>query len=214
LRPAPEGLTHILPAAALAVLSLAAWLAFRHRVPLYIALGAGLVALFLLYFFRDPERRVPEGAGLIISPADGRVVVVAEVDEPFFIKGRARQVSVFMSPLDVHVNRAPVAGRVAYKQYHPGKFLPAYKDKASLDNEQMHLGIETAGGRVLVKQIAGALARRVICHPNIGDEVAAGQRMGLIKLGSRLDVMVPTEARIEVRVGDRVRAGETAIGGW
>ncbi|HBE72633.1 MAG TPA: phosphatidylserine decarboxylase family protein [candidate division Zixibacteria bacterium] len=214
MRPAPEGLTHILPAAALAALSLAAWLAFRHRVPLYIALGAGLVALFLLYFFRDPERRVPEGAGLIISPADGRVVVVAEVDEPFFIKGRARQVSVFMSPLDVHVNRAPVAGRVAYKKYHPGKFLPAYKDKASLDNEQMHLGIETAGGRVLVKQIAGALARRVICHPNIGDEVAAGQRMGLIKLGSRLDVMVPTEARIEVRVGDRVRAGETAIGGW
>jgi phosphatidylserine decarboxylase len=113
LRPAPEGLTHILPAAALAALSLAAWLAFRHRVPLYIALGAGLVALFLLYFFRDPERRGPEGAGLIISPADGRVVVVAEVDEPFFIKGRARQVSVFMSPLDVHVNRAPVAGRVA-----------------------------------------------------------------------------------------------------
>lgn len=214
MRIAPEGLPHILPAAALAALSLAAWLALRHRAPLWLAMAAGLVALFLLYFFRDPARQAPADPGAIVSPADGRVVVVAEVDEPFFIKGRARQVSVFMSPLDVHVNRAPAAGRVAYKKYHPGKFLPAYRDKASLDNEQMHLGIETAGGRVLVKQIAGAVARRIVCYPEIGDEVEAGQRMGLIKLGSRLDLFLPPDAAVSARVGDRVRAGLTVVGSW
>ncbi len=214
MRIAPEGLDAIVPAASLASLSLLLWLLVRHRVPLYLTLAAGIVFLFLLFFFRDPERKPPEGENIVASPADGRVVLVAEVDEPFFIKGRARQVSIFMSPLDVHVNRSPVSGRVAYKKYYPGRFLPAYKDKASLDNEQMHLGIETARGRVLVKQIAGVLARRIVCHPETGESVEAGQRIGLIKLGSRLDLFLPPMASISVRVGDRVRAGKTAVGNW
>jgi phosphatidylserine decarboxylase len=116
-----------------------------------------------------------------------------------------------MSPLNVHVNRIPASGRVAYKKYYPGKFLPAYRDKASTDNEQMHLGIATGKGPVLVKQIAGLVARRIVCHPQVGEEVRAGQRMGLIKLGSRLDVLMPLEWKVTVSPGQAVRAGETAI---
>lgn len=214
MRIAPEGLPLILPAAALAALSLATWLALGHRAPLWLALAAGCVFIFLLYFFRDPARRPPVETGSIVSPADGRVVTVVEVDEPFFLGDRAIQVSIFMSPLDVHVNRTPVSGKVAYKKYYPGKFLPAFRDKASLDNEQMHLGIETAKGRVLMKQIAGTLARRIVCYPELGETVEAGQRMGLIKLGSRLDLFLPPDAEVKVRVGERVRAGQTVLGSW
>ncbi len=214
MRLAPEGLATLIPAAVLAAAAAAAWLVFRHRAPLYLALAFGLVLLFLLYFFRDPLRKPPLETDAIVSPADGRVVMVAEVDEPSFIGGRARQLSIFMSPLDVHVNRVPVSGRVAYKKYHPGKFLPAYRDKASTDNEQMHLGIETRRGRFLVKQIAGLVARRIVCHPEVGDDVRAGQRMGIIKLGSRLDLLMPLEARASVRLGDMVKAGTTVVGEW
>lgn len=210
MRLAPEGLPMIMPAAALSALSLAAWMLLRQRAPLWLAAAAAALTLFLLFFFRDPERAaaLPDS---VISPADGRVVAVAEVDEPFFLKGRAWQVSIFMSPLNVHVNRIPASGKVAYKKYFPGKFLPAYRDKASTDNEQMHLGIATDKGPVLVKQIAGLVARRVICYPKPGDEVRAGDRMGLIKLGSRLDVLMPLEWTVAVSLGQTVRAGETTI---
>jgi phosphatidylserine decarboxylase len=200
----------IAPAAVLAALSACAWLVLRHRAPLWLAAAAAALTLFLLFFFRDPERAAA-APDSVVSPADGRVVALAEVDEPWFIRGRARQVSIFMSPLNVHVNRIPASGRVAYKKYYPGKFLPAYRDKASTDNEQMHLGIATGKGPVLVKQIAGLVARRIVCHPQVGEEVRAGQRMGLIKLGSRLDVLMPLEWKVTVSPGQAVRAGETAI---
>lgn len=212
MRLAPEGMPMIIPAAALAALSLAAWLILRHRAPLWLAAAAAAVALFLLFFFRDPRREAAAAPGLVVSPADGRVVAVAEVDEPHFIRGRARQVSIFMSPLNVHVNRIPAPGKVGYKKYYPGKFLPAYREKASTDNEQLHLGIVTEEGPVLVKQIAGLVARRIVCHPEVGDEVRTGQRMGLIKLGSRLDVLMPLWWTVSVKTGQTVRAGETTIG--
>ncbi len=211
MRLASEGLSLIIPAAALALLSACAWLMLRHRAPLWLTAAAAAATLFLVFFFRDPDRVAPAEPDKVVSPADGRVVVVAEVDEPSFIRGRARQVSIFMSPLNVHVNRIPTSGKVAYKKYYPGRFLPAYRDKASTDNEQMHLGLETAQGKVLVKQIAGLVARRIVCHPEVGEEVWAGQRMGLIKLGSRLDVLMPLEWSLAVKTGQSVRAGETAI---
>lgn len=212
MRIASEGWPLILPALVLAAacLAVAWWGGYR---PIYYLFWAALaVAVFLLFFFRDPERVPPRDPGLIISPADGRVVIVAEADEPFFLKSRAWQVSIFMSPLDVHVNRSPAPGRVEYKKYYPGKFLPAFKDKASTDNEQVHLGIATDRGRILLKQIAGILARRVVCHPQVGQSVAAGQRLGLIKFGSRVDLFIPISVRISVSRGQRVRAGETIIG--
>lgn len=210
MRLAPEGFAMIVPAAVLAALSACAWLMLRHRPLLWLAAAVAAVTIFLLFFFRDPERTgaAPDS---VVSPADGRVVMVAEVDEPSFIHGRARQVSIFMSPLNVHVNRIPASGRIAHKRYYPGKFIPAYRDKASTDNEQMHLGIETEQGLVLVKQIAGLVARRIVCHPEVGDQVRAGQRMGLIKLGSRLDVLMPLGWTVAVRPGQTVRAGQTVI---
>lgn len=211
MRLTPEGLPLILPAALLAALGLAGWLALGHRATLWLAFAAGLLTFFLLYFFRDPDRKITTGSGILVSPADGRVVIVAEVDEPSFIQGRARQISIFMSPLDVHVNRIPHSGRVSFKKYFPGKFIAAYKDKASTDNEQMHLGIETDSGRMLVKQIAGMIARRIVCYPTVGEEVITGQRMGMIKLGSRVDVLMPVAWRASVLPGQRVRAGETVI---
>lgn len=212
MRIAFDGWPLILPALILAAVGLAGALMGGQRFAYYLFWAALLVAGFLSFFFRDPERRPPREADLIISPADGRVVIVAQVEEPFFLQSPAWQVSIFMSPLDVHVNRSPASGRVEYKKYYPGKFLPAFKDKASTDNEQVHLGLATDRGKLLLKQIAGILARRVVCRPRVGESVAAGQRLGLIKFGSRVDLFVPASVRISVTSGQRVRAGETIIG--
>ncbi|HTY07741.1 MAG TPA: phosphatidylserine decarboxylase family protein [Candidatus Edwardsbacteria bacterium] len=211
MRVAPEGIYEILLALALAAVFGALALAYRCQWTALLSAGCAIAGLFFCFFFRDPDRAMPADPAALLSPADGTVVIVGEVDEPYFIKGRARQVSIFMSPLDVHINRLPLAGTVGYKQYYPGKFLPAFRDKASTDNEQTHLGVASPNGKVLIKQIAGTLARRVVCHPNVGDDVSQGQRYGLIKLGSRLDLFFPLAWEVHVRLQDKVRGGLTTI---
>lgn len=180
----------------------------------YLAVAMAVFTVFFLNFFRDPERTTPAEPGLVVSPADGRVVVAEpSVDEPRFLGRRAAQVSIFMSPLDVHVNRAPVAGEVVGVHYNAGKYFAAFSDKASLDNEQNAVVMRSAEGRDLVFiQIAGFLARRIVCRLKRGDRCERGERVGMIKLGSRVDVFVAGEIELEVKLGDRVTAGETVIG--
>lgn len=179
-------------------------------------LGVLLVmgGLFFVNFFRDPRRTPPAGDRLLVSPADGRVLFVEpEVDEPRFLGSRAAMVSIFMSPLDVHVNRAPVDGEVERVQYNPGKYFAAYSDKASLDNEQNAVVVRAADGRrILFIQIAGFLARRIVCRVRPGERVRRGDRVGMIKLGSRVDVWITGPVHLRVKSGDRVRAGETVLG--
>jgi phosphatidylserine decarboxylase len=171
------------------------------------------LALWLLVFFRDPERTGPRGDRYVIAPADGKIVSTVETDEPAFLRARALRISIFMSVFDVHVNRYPVAGAVAYRHYNAGKFLHAAADKASLDNEQSSIGIDGPHGPVLVRQIAGAIARRIVTDARVGDPATQGARLGMIRFGSRVDVYLPLTAHAapQVRVGDRVSAGATVL---
>jgi len=178
---------------------------------------AGLVIAFTLYFFRDPQRTPPPEAAqgfLLLAPADGKVVVVDTVDfEPLYLKGPARQVSIFLSPLNVHVNRAPADGVIEFDQYVSGEYLVAWHPKASEKNERSQLGLRhQTGTKVLFKQIAGAVARRIVYHISVGDTVRAGERFGIVKFGSRMDLLVPPHVLLDVKVGDRVTAGETILG--
>jgi len=173
------------------------------------------VALFLLGFFRDPRRTPPADGGAVLAPADGRVVKAALVDDHRFHRGPAHQVSIFMSPVDVHVNRNPVGGRVVDVRYHPGRYFRAFAEKASLDNEQNAIILEDARGRRLAfVQIAGFLARRIVCYLKPGMVIERGARCGLIMFGSRVDVFLPPDAQLRVGVGARTRAGETVIAEW
>jgi phosphatidylserine decarboxylase len=172
-------------------------------------LGALLlgVGVFSAFFFRDPDRPVPSEAGLLVSPADGKVVQVT--DAPAGHEGT--QVSIFLSILDVHVNRAPMAGRIAKVEYNPGEFLPAFDDKASARNEQNTVTVEDGDTRVVFKQIAGLIARRIVFRKGVGDAVGRGERVGLIRFGSRVDVFVPPGFEIRVRRGERVSSGSSVL---
>ena len=206
MRIAREGFPLILSAAVLTILALAAnWL-------LVAALfGAAMIAL--AGFFRDPERVIPAGEGLIVAPADGRVVSIADIVDDRFFAQAATRISIFLSPLDVHINRVPVAGRIAEIKYRAGKFLAAYKNEASRQNEQNALMIVDVQDRKLgVVQIAGVLARRIVCKVNSGDNMDRGERFGMIMFGSRTDLYLPRGCRVEVAEGQRVRGGETIMG--
>ncbi len=170
-----------------------------------------LLAVWVGYFFRDPERQGERGAALVIAPADGRIVQVVEVDEPAFMHGRALKISIFMNVFNVHVNRYAVTGRVSYTHYNPGKFLNAAVDKASLENEMSSVGIECGAHRVLMRQIAGLIARRIVTYSRPGDQAQQGERFGLIRFGSRVDVYVPPTSAPRVRVGEHTTAGTTVI---
>ena len=205
---APEGWPFVLGGTAFAV---AVYLLWPRGIPL-AALGL-LFALFSLWFFRNPARTPPPGAGIIVSPADGRIVYAGETPPGRYALLAGKKVSVFMSGLDVHVNRAPVTGRVASVRYHKGAFHVASVDKASLMNEQNGVAIATPEGRtVTYVQIAGIVARRIVCDLKEGDAVRQGQRVGMIRFGSRVDLYLPAEVRLSVAPGDRVLAGETVIG--
>lgn len=171
--------------------------------------GAGVTALFL-WFYRDPERKPPQGETLWVSPADGKVVEVLEASHPYV--GRTVKIGIFMSPLDVHVNRTPAAGTVDFLEYVPGKKLMAFNEKASEENERFCVGLETDQGRLLLVQVAGFLARRIVCRVRRGDFLERGRRYGMIKLGSKVDVYLPPNLAPSVVVGQRVKAGETVIG--
>jgi phosphatidylserine decarboxylase len=191
----------------------AAALAWRYAtVPLWMLAAAMFVlAIWVVYFFRDPERTGQRGEQLVVSPADGRIVQIIEVNEPDFVRGRALRISIFMNVFNVHVNRYPVSGKIAYVHYNAGKFLNAADDKASLENEQMSVGIETSHGRVLVRQIAGLIARRIVNYAAVGDEAEQGTRMGIIRFGSRVDVFMPPTSKVRVRLGDFPVAGVTVL---
>jgi phosphatidylserine decarboxylase len=205
----PAGAPFILGALALAVISGTA-VAWVLAIP-FVVLGAVFV-----FFFRDPDRVSPADDSFVLSPADGRVIVAgpALADAvPPAAAGQAswQQVSIFLSPMDVHVNRIPASGRVTRVSYTPGKFLPAYRTDAGGVNERSEIWIDHHGQTIVARQIVGILARRVVCRVQTGAEVRAGDRFGVMKFGSRMDIFVPATASIRVKVGDAVRAGETVI---
>ena len=166
-----------------------------------------LISGFTLFFFRDPERKTPNGDDLIISPADGKVFLIRELFENEFILDDAIQISIFMSPLNVHVNRIPISGEVKFLKYIPGKYIVAFEEKSSENNERKIIGIETGDGlKIMVKQIAGFIARRIVCEVKKGDKVKTGQRYGMIKFGSRVDVIMPkNKVEILVSIGQKVK---------
>ena len=177
------------------------------------ALGALLLTAFVTYFFRDPARVLPEETDAIVSPADGKVIVVREMDDDCFLHERVHKISIFMNVFNVHVNRIPLAGTVERVVLTPGRFYAADKDKAVLHNEYCALTVATPNNlRYAVVQIAGLIARRIVCRAEPGDRVAAGQRYGMIRFGSRLDLYLPLATEIRVREGELVRAGESVLG--
>ncbi|BBO86994.1 phosphatidylserine decarboxylase family protein [Desulfosarcina ovata] len=181
----------------------------------FLAILGLLVTGFICFFFRDPDRLVPGEAGAIVSPADGKVIKVEPVAQTPYFEGACIRVSVFMSIFNVHVNRAPHEGTIRQVSYHPGKFFSANLDKASADNEHNALLLESPDGKpVGVVQIAGLVARRIICRVQAGDSIGRGQRFGLICFGSRLDVYLPVDTEIRVAVGEKVQAGTTILGKW
>jgi phosphatidylserine decarboxylase len=175
-----------------------------------LAIPFALLGGFFAYFFRDPDRRVPGESGMVVSPADGKVMIAGSSDPRWAPPGEWTQVTIFLSPLDVHMNRAPVGGRITRIEYRPGKFLPAYKHEAN-DNELNEIWIESGGRTFVVRQVVGVLARRIVCRVHEGDEVARGERIGLMKFGSRMDVFMPADFEILASVGQRVVGGESIL---
>lgn len=179
------------------------------RIPLLL-LSAFLV-IFTLNFFRDPERTVPNKEKIVVSPADGRILFVKDVLDEKYINGKAKLVSIFMSPLNVHVNRIPISGKVEYVKYIQGEYLAAFEDKASERNERNEIGITSPAGKVFFTQIAGFVARRIVSDLKVGDSVNIGNRFGMIKFGSRVDIIVPEQWHVKVKKDDNVTAGETIL---
>jgi phosphatidylserine decarboxylase len=178
-----------------------------------IVIGAGIIFyLIVLQFFRSPVFTVLKNPNHVLAPADGKVVVIEETEEPEYLKARRRQISIFMSPVNVHVNRMPVAGHISYYRYHPGKYLVAWHPKSSTENERTTVVAKMENGvEVLFRQIAGAMARRIKCYVKVGQDLDQGQEFGFIKFGSRVDVFLPLDAKINVQVGDRTTAGKTIL---
>jgi len=205
VRIAPEGWPFI--AAAWILTAVAAWLWWP------VAILLGILAVWVVAFFRDPLRAGPRGERYVLAAAEGHVVHVIETEEPMYVKERAVRISIFLSVFDVHVNRYPVDGTVELVNYNRGKFLHAADEKASLDNEQSSIGLRGPRGRVLVRQIAGLIARRIVTDAKPGARVTQGDRLGLIRFGSRTDVVLPVSAHpvVKVKPGDRVRVGGTVL---
>ena len=170
------------------------------------------VTLFMALFFRDPDRTIPVAKGVFVSPADGKVILIKDVDEKDYLKAESKEISIFMSIFNVHVNRAPCDGNVSLVKHSPGKFLVAHKDAASIENENTVMVLQGKDGKILVRQVAGLVARRIVCKVKAGDMLRRGERYGMIKFGSRLDVYLPKETEIQVRAGDKVKAGQTVLG--
>jgi phosphatidylserine decarboxylase len=214
IRTAPEGRWFILGAWAIAVV-LVVVAARSGAVGWWIgAVVWILLSVWVVAFFRDPERAWVVGERLIVAPADGKVVSVLETDEPAFHGGRAVRISIFMNVFDNHVNRYPVSGVVAYRHYNAGKFGHAAAEKSSLANEQSSVGVNAAPGKVLVRQIAGLVARRIVTDHEVGTAVRQGQRLGMIRFGSRVDLFLPVGTRTLVHTGDTTRAGITVVAEW
>jgi len=208
---AREGYPFIGIATVLALAAFALALVRRSWSLWLLAVVITILALWVAYFFRDPERAGERGMDIAVAPADGKLIMIAEVDEPAFIGGKALRLSIFMNVFNVHVNRYPVDGTVEYVHYNPGKFLNAAAEKSSIENEQSSIGIDTGKHRVLVRQIAGLIARRIVTYSKKGQQVKQGDRMGLIRFGSRVDVFLPSDAKLRVQLGTLTTAGTTVL---
>ena len=200
---APEGLPFIV--IAIVIAAVGAYFSWRAFAILLV------LAVFVTAFFRDPFREIPQGKGLVVSPADGKVVMIVPTPAGHPGGAGSTQISIFLSVFDVHINRAPIAGRITDVVYNQGEFLPAFDDKASLRNEQNRAFIEGPEGRVGFTQIAGLIARRIVFRKKVGDVVARGEQVGLIRFGSRTDVFLPKGTTLDVKVGDRVSGGSSVI---
>jgi phosphatidylserine decarboxylase len=203
---AKEGIPFI--GAAVGITLLTAWFGWT-----IVAVGAAILTLFVSWFFRNPSRVIPQGPGLIVAPGDGRVLAIEEEFEPRFIKDRSIRISIFLNVFDVHINRLPCEGIIEDVQYQPGLFLVASRPDATLRNEQNAVMIRTPqGAKVLCVQVAGLIARRIVCWVSPGDRAVRGERFGLIRFGSRMDTFLPIGTAVKVAVGDRVKGGETILG--
>jgi phosphatidylserine decarboxylase len=207
MRVAPEGRPFI--SAAWVIVGVLAWLHLWVAEALWLPIAVWVVA-----FFRDPVREGPRGDELVIAPADGKVVGVIAIDEPAFLGGPATRISIFMNVFNVHVNRYPSRGRVGYRQYSKGRFGHAAPEKASTENEQSSLGLDTPRGRLLIRQIAGSIARRIVTDHPEGTDVGQAERMGIIRFGSRVDLFVPAALEVLVQPGQKTVAGQTVVARW
>ncbi|MEO5904825.1 MAG: phosphatidylserine decarboxylase family protein [Gemmatimonadaceae bacterium] len=208
---AREGYVFIGIAAAAAASAFAVALARRSWALWLLAIVVTIIALWVAYFFRDPERTGSRGPLIVVAPADGKLILITEVDEPNFIGGRALRLSIFMNVFNVHVNRYPVDGTVKYIHYNKGKFLNAAAEKSSLENEQSSVGIESGPYKILVRQIAGLIARRIVTYSHVGDNARQGERFGIIRFGSRVDIFIPTDSKLLVKLGILTTAGTTVL---
>jgi phosphatidylserine decarboxylase len=214
IRTAPEGRWFIAIAWVMALGLIAGALRYA-TVEWWIACVVWLfLSVWVVAFFRDPVRAGQRGERLILAPADGKVVGIAETEEPAFFRGRAFRISIFMNVFNCHVNRYPTDGTVEYRHYNPGKFGHAAAEKSSLDNEQSSVGVATPQGKVLIRQIAGLVARRIVTDHTVGTRVRQGERMGMIRFGSRVDLFLPLETRILVKNGDNTLVGVTVVAEW
>ncbi len=210
MRIAPEGWPFVRVALALDAALVLIWYSWPGWTVALVAVGVLLTA-WVVAFFRDPERPGPRGDHLVLAPADGRVCGIAEVEEPMYLHQTATRISIFMSVLNVHVNRYPVSGEIEVVHYNPGQFTVASHEKASLVNEQASIGIHSPRGPVLVRQIAGSIARRIVTDAGPGDQAVQGARLGMIRFGSRVDLFLEPGAAVRVALGETVRGGQTVV---
>lgn len=208
---AREGYPFIGIAAAAAAGTFAFALVRRSWALWLLAIVITIIALWVAYFFRDPERTGERGPQIVVAPADGKLILITEIDEPNFIGGKALRLSIFMNVFNVHVNRYPVEGTVKYIHYNKGKFLNAAAEKSSLENEQSSVGIESGPYKILVRQIAGLIARRIVTYSKVGDRAAQGERFGIIRFGSRVDIFIPTDSKVRAALGTMTTAGTTIL---
>ncbi|MEA2031820.1 MAG: phosphatidylserine decarboxylase family protein [candidate division Zixibacteria bacterium] len=207
-----DGWPFILIALVLTVVLLLGALKWDSLLLIILSSLLAVITLFMAFFFRNPDRIIPDVPLSILASADGRIVKIESFNHPY-VDGPATRISIFLSVFDVHVNRVPVSGIIDYVKYNPGKFFPAFEDKASDLNEQTEIGLTMPEGQRLVfTQIAGILARRIVCNLKKGDTVSAGERFGMIRFGSRCDIILPEESTLKVKIGDRVKGGTTIIG--
>ena len=211
MRVAPEGWPFIRIGFVLLATLLLLWYAWPGAVTVTVVVIGVLLLTWLFVFFRDPVRDGPRGDRLFVSPADGKVISIVPVDEPMYLHGSVTRISIFMNVVNVHVNRYPVSGEIEIVHYNPGEFMVASHEKASLLNEQASVGIKTSRGSVLVRQIAGSIARRIVTDGSPGEMAVQGERMGMIRFGSRVDVFFPSASTVKVSLGDHVSAGLTVL---
>ncbi len=210
---AREGLPFVISGFLLTAFLFFGWLFSDNVWLLSVAIAATVLTLFMVIFFRDPNREIPQGADILVSPADGFVVGISEISDHHFLDSSGIQVSIFLTIFDVHVNRIPISGVVKYVNYKSGKFMSAFKEEASEANEQSEVGLITeSGNKIAFKQIAGLVARRIICKLKPGQTCSTGERYGLIRFGSRADLILPLDTKIEVKKGQHVKGGLTIIG--